>query len=89
MILFLGAGVIYLARVSYSRTIKWDDNLIVIARRFGETTSHSWRTVRGVSTNSFTGEHIIVFESGEKLRIPTMMKGANQLAQQLQSRGFR
>lgn len=89
MILGFGVGAIYIGRISYGRTVKWNGDSIVIAPRFGETKSYAWESVQAVTTNSFTGEHIIVFECGDKLRVPTMMKGVNQLARQLQSRGFR
>jgi hypothetical protein len=89
LILGFGCGAVYVAWVAYSRTVRWNDERIIVFRRFGQMTDYPLSAVRTVTTNSFTSEHIIRFEDGRKLRIPTMMKGANDLARKLQDHGFR
>jgi hypothetical protein len=88
LIVGFGAGTVYMAWVSYGRVIKFNDTQIEVQHRFGSTIRWSWSEVRGVRTSSISGEHILTFDDGRKLRVSTWMKGANDLALKLRERGF-
>ncbi|WP_347271602.1 hypothetical protein [Rhizorhabdus histidinilytica] len=84
-----GAAAIWTGWVSYSRQVRWNADQIVVRRRFGSTSAFPWSAVSKVHTNNLSGEYVLTFEDGQKVRVPTMMKGAKQLAEHLQRLGFK
>lgn len=83
-----GAATFYMGWVGWSRVIRFNEAEIEVRHRFRDAMTQPWSQVRGVTTNSVIGEHVLTFGDGQKLRVPTMMKGANDLALKLREQGF-